>query len=102
MANKALATRQKMRLRVEPTPPIKPRNPFAGFAKARAARSREKTTASERVAGFDRRRRLDAQPHLLPGCQCLVAIAASFRPVPTLQHVARRAFVDRQHHQAVA
>ncbi|KQV42818.1 hypothetical protein [Massilia sp. Root335] len=50
MANKALATRQKMRLRVEPTPPIKPRNPFAGFAKARAAGSHEKTTASERLA----------------------------------------------------
>jgi hypothetical protein len=50
MANKALATRQKMRLRVEPTPPIKPRNPFAGFAKARAAGSHAKTTASERLA----------------------------------------------------
>jgi hypothetical protein len=50
MANKALATRQKMRLRIEPTPPIKPRNPFAGFAKARAAGSHEKTTASERLA----------------------------------------------------
>ena len=50
MANKALATRQKMRLRVEPTPPLKPRNPFAGFAKARAAGSHEKTTASERLA----------------------------------------------------
>jgi hypothetical protein len=50
MANKALATRQKMRLRVEPTPPVKPRNPFAGFAKARAAGSHEKTTASERLA----------------------------------------------------
>ena len=50
MANKALATRQKMRLRVEPAPPIKPRNPFAGFAKARAAGSHDKTTASERLA----------------------------------------------------
>ncbi len=47
MANKALATRQKMRLRVEPTP-LKPRNPFAGFAKARAAGSHAKTTGSER------------------------------------------------------
>ena len=49
MANKALATRQKMRLRVEPTPPLKPRNPFAGFAKARAAGSHAKSTASERL-----------------------------------------------------
>jgi hypothetical protein len=49
MANKALATRQKMRLRVEPAPPVKPRNPFAGFAKARAAGSHEKTTASKRL-----------------------------------------------------
>jgi hypothetical protein len=48
MANKALATRQKMRLRVEPAP-LKPRNPFAGFAKARAAGSHEKTTASKRL-----------------------------------------------------
>ena len=48
MANKALATRQKMRLRVEPAPPLKPRNPFAGFAKARAAGSHAKTTGSER------------------------------------------------------
>jgi len=50
MANKALATRQKLRLRVEPTPPVKPRNPFAGFAKARAAGPHAKPTASERLA----------------------------------------------------
>nr|WP_314542720.1 hypothetical protein [uncultured Massilia sp.] len=49
MANKALATRQKMRLRVEPTPPLKPRNPFAGFAKARAAGSHDKPAASKRL-----------------------------------------------------
>lgn len=49
MANKALATRQKMRLRVEPTPPLKPRNPFAGFAKARAAGAHAKPEASERL-----------------------------------------------------
>jgi hypothetical protein len=53
MANKALATRQKMRLRVEPTPPLKPRNPFAGFAKARAA-GRE-ACAPEGQAGAGRR-----------------------------------------------
>ena len=50
MANKALATRQKMRLRVEPTAPLKPRNPFAGFAKQRAAGSHEKPLSSERLA----------------------------------------------------
>jgi len=50
MANKALATRQKMRLRVDPAPPVKPRNPFAGFAKARAAGPHAKPTASERLA----------------------------------------------------
>ena len=49
MANKALATRQKMRLRVQPAPPLKPRNPFAGFAKARAAGAHAKPTASERL-----------------------------------------------------
>ena len=52
MANKALATRQKMRLRATPAPtlPLKPRNPFAGFAKARAAGSHDKPEASERLA----------------------------------------------------
>jgi hypothetical protein len=38
MANKALATRQKMRLRVEPTSQVgKPRNPFPAPARNRAA-----------------------------------------------------------------
>ena len=50
MANKALATRQKMRLRVQPTPPLKPRNPFASFAKQRAAGSHDKPLSSERLA----------------------------------------------------
>jgi len=49
MANKALATRQRMMLRVDPVP-IKPRNPFAGFAKQRAAGSHEKPLSSERQA----------------------------------------------------
>lgn len=49
MANKALATRQKMRLRAQPMPSIKPRNPFAGFAKARVAGAHEKSTGSERL-----------------------------------------------------
>jgi hypothetical protein len=38
-----------MMLRVEPAP-LKPRNPFAGFAKARAAGSHTKPVASERQA----------------------------------------------------
>jgi hypothetical protein len=50
MANKALATRQRMMLRIEPTPPLKPRNPFAGFAKQRSAGSHTKPLASERLA----------------------------------------------------
>jgi hypothetical protein len=49
MANKALATRQRMMLRVTPAP-LKPRNPFAGFAKQRAAGAHEKPVASERLA----------------------------------------------------
>ena len=38
-----------MRLRIEPSPPVKPRNPFAGFAKARAAGPHAQPTASERL-----------------------------------------------------
>lgn len=49
MANKALATRQKMMLRVDPAP-LKPRNPFAGFAKQRAAGTHAKPLSSERQA----------------------------------------------------
>jgi hypothetical protein len=50
MANKALATRQKMRLRIEPTPPLKPRNPFAALAKDRSAGAHAKPLSSERQA----------------------------------------------------
>lgn len=49
MANKALATRQQMRLRVEPSM-SKPRNPFAALAKARAAGPHEKSRSAERQA----------------------------------------------------
>ena len=49
MANKALATRQRMMLRVE-LAPLKPRNPFAGFAKQRATGSHTKPVATERQA----------------------------------------------------
>jgi hypothetical protein len=62
MANKALATRQKMRLRVEPTPPVKPRNPFAGFAKARAAGPHAQPTASERLAAKRALKRVKLEP----------------------------------------
>lgn len=51
MANKALATRQKMRLRVEPSQQFgKPRNPVAALAKARAAGPHAKPLSSERQA----------------------------------------------------
>lgn len=49
MANKALATRQKMRLLAKPSAPLKPRNPFAGFAKARAAGPHAKSESAQRA-----------------------------------------------------
>lgn len=50
MANKQLATRQKMRIRVEPAQNFgKPRNPIAALAKARAAGPHDKSrTTAER------------------------------------------------------
>ncbi|UVW28976.1 hypothetical protein [Massilia sp. H6] len=49
MANKALATRQKLRLRIEPSQQAgKPRNPIAALAKARAAGAHAKPLSSER------------------------------------------------------
>ena len=49
MANKALATRQKMRLKVEPSQGFgKPRNPLAALAKARVAGPHAKPLSSER------------------------------------------------------
>jgi hypothetical protein len=51
MANKALATRQKMRLRIEPSQQSgKPRNPIAALAKARVAGPHAKPLSSERQA----------------------------------------------------
>jgi hypothetical protein len=47
MANKALATRQKMRLTA---PPSKPRNPVAVAAKLRAAGPHAKGPGQERAA----------------------------------------------------
>lgn len=49
MANKALATRQKMRLRIEPSQHFgKPRNPIAALAKARSAGPHAKPLSNER------------------------------------------------------
>lgn len=49
MANKALATRQKMRLRIEPSQNFgKPRNPIAALAKARSAGPHAKPLSNER------------------------------------------------------
>jgi len=62
MANKALATRQKMRLCVEPSVPLKPRNPFAGFAKARAAGAHAKPTVSERLAAKRALKKVKLEP----------------------------------------
>ncbi len=51
MANKALAKRQKMTIRVEPSSrSLKPRNPFAVAAKQRAAGAHRKTASAERQA----------------------------------------------------
>lgn len=50
MANKALATRQKMRLLAKPSGPLlKPRNPFAGFAKGRSAGPHVKSESAQRA-----------------------------------------------------
>ena len=51
MANKALATRQKMRLRLEPSQTFgKPRNPLAVLAKQRAAGAHIKSKSAQRQA----------------------------------------------------
>lgn len=49
MANKALAKRQKLTIRVEPSQrALKPRNPLALAAKQRVAGSHRKTNAAQR------------------------------------------------------
>jgi hypothetical protein len=51
MANKALATRQKMMLRALPAQQFgKPRNPLAALAKARSAGPHARPLSSERQA----------------------------------------------------
>jgi hypothetical protein len=51
-----------MRLHVEPSPPVKPRNPFAGFAKARAAGAHAKPTVSERLAAKRALKKVKLEP----------------------------------------
>jgi hypothetical protein len=49
MANKALATRQKMTMRVEPSQKFgKPRNPFAVAAQQRVAGPHKKSASAQR------------------------------------------------------
>jgi hypothetical protein len=49
MANKALAKRQKLTIRVEPSQQfLKPRNPFSLAAKQRAAGAHEKSASAKR------------------------------------------------------
>lgn len=49
MANKALSTRQKMIIRVEPSQKaLKPRNPIAVAAKKRAAGAHQKSASAQR------------------------------------------------------
>jgi hypothetical protein len=68
MANKQLATRQKMRIRVEPSQTFsKPRNPFAALAKARVAGAHDKSrqTAERQAARklIDKKLRGDDEDH---------------------------------------
>ncbi|UTY56847.1 hypothetical protein [Massilia sp. erpn] len=60
MANKALATRQKMRIRIEPSQTFgKPRNPFAGLAKTRAAGPHSKGKGAQRQADKQALKKID-------------------------------------------
>jgi hypothetical protein len=51
-----------MRLRVAPVTPLKPRNPFAGFAKQRAAGSHDKPLSSERQAAKRALKKVKLEP----------------------------------------
>ncbi|SFV10211.1 hypothetical protein [Pseudoduganella namucuonensis] len=57
MANKALATRQKMQFRVEPSQ--KPRNPYAALAKARSAGPHVKPASAQRQAAKQALKKID-------------------------------------------
>ena len=60
MANKGLATRQKMLFRVQPSG--KPRNPVAVAAKQRAAGPHRKDTAAERQVAKRALAKIDPKP----------------------------------------
>jgi len=57
MANKALATRQKMQFRVEPSQ--KPRNPVAVAARLRAAGPHAKSLSTQRQAAKQALKKID-------------------------------------------
>ena len=57
MANKALATRQKMQFRVEPSQ--KPRNPYAALARKRAAGPHAKPVSAQRQAAKAALKKID-------------------------------------------
>jgi hypothetical protein len=59
MANKALATRQKMRLLAKPGAP---RNPFTTQAKNRAAGPHAKSVSAERSAGTRALKKVKLEP----------------------------------------
>jgi hypothetical protein len=59
MANKALATRQKMRLLAKPGAP---RNPFAALAKNRTAGPHAKSVSAERSAGKRALKKVKLEP----------------------------------------
>jgi hypothetical protein len=59
MANKALAKRQRMSYRVEPSQKaLKPRNPVAGAARQRAAESHQKDASAQRQAYLQRLKKM--------------------------------------------
>jgi hypothetical protein len=63
MANKALATRQKLRLKVEPSQQFgKPRNPVALAAKQRSAGAPAKGRAPQRQAAKRALARIKREP----------------------------------------
>jgi len=63
MANKGLATRQKMRLRIEPSQQaLKPRNPVAQAAMARAAGSHAPTIGAQRQADKQALKKVKLEP----------------------------------------
>jgi hypothetical protein len=63
MANKALATRQKMMLRAMPAQQFgKPRNPIAALAKARSAGPHARPLSSERQAARQQLKKLPLVP----------------------------------------